>query len=104
MSRRRNMNTRTLIAGAVVAAFSLVSIPAMANDVFINQWGFGHAAGGVQTGWNNTIGVHQYGWWNSSTSEQYGNNNTSAVGQDGWNNDAQTWQNGNNNAAGVGQF
>jgi major curlin subunit len=102
--RRNDMPRKTLIATTFAALIGIVSVPASANDVFLDQFGFGNQAGGAQTGFGNQIGIMQNGIFNGAVSEQYGNGNTAAVGQDGFNNYGETWQQGNGNAAGVGQF
>ena len=42
--------SRKLIIAASVAIASAFAAPAMANDVSIDQFGFGNSAGGGQTG------------------------------------------------------
>ena len=55
------MTTKFFVTTAFAAIVAFSSVPAMANDVFINQFGFGHAAGGQQIGNDNQIGVFQDG-------------------------------------------
>ena len=98
------MTRKFIITSAIIAAIGFASVPAMANDLFIEQFGFGNGAGGGQVGFGNLIGVHQNGVFNGANSQQFGNGNVAAVGQEGFNNAANTWQNGDWNQAGVGQF
>ncbi|MFC3136481.1 curlin, partial [Microbaculum marinum] len=89
--------TRTFfIATAIATTLGLSAVPAMANSVYLNQYGWGNAAGGAQAGHNNTIGIHQNGIFNGAVSQQQGKNNLSAIGQNGFNNSAGTWQKGKN--------
>ncbi|MEQ8166061.1 MAG: curlin, partial [Alphaproteobacteria bacterium] len=80
------MFKKIIIAATLAASFGAVSVPAMANGIYINQYGWGHSAGGTQSGTGNTIGIFQDGWWNSSTNQQSGQGNVAASGQTGWNN------------------
>ncbi|MBO6722786.1 MAG: curlin, partial [Roseitalea sp.] len=68
--------SRKLIIAASLAIASAFAAPAMANDVTIDQFGFGNSAGGGQTGWNNKLGVFQDGVFNNTIIEQFGSNNT----------------------------
>ena len=98
------MTRKFFISTAIASAIAFASAPAMANQVHIDQFGFGNAAGGAQAGVNNTIGVFQDGIFNNSISQQTGVGNLAVTGQQGFNNDADILQNGNFNQAGVGQF
>ena len=95
---------RTIITTAIAAMIAVSAAPTMANDVFINQYGYSNSSGGSQTGWYNRFGLQQRGSWNTGLSRQNGNRNISAIGQEGRNNRAETIQRGNRNAAGIGQF
>ncbi len=79
------MITRKFITSlALASVVSLATIPAMASGVNIQQFGWGNAAGGGQTGVGDQIGVYQNGAWNTGIATQHGNHNTAAIGQDGF--------------------
>ncbi len=55
----------SLIATALVALVGMnVAAPAMANDVRIEQYGWGNSAGGAQQGYWNRIRTYQNGDYN----------------------------------------
>ena len=84
------MFKKIIIAATLAASFGAVSVPAMANDIYINQFGWGNSAGGTQSGTGNAIGAFQDGWWNSSTHHQSAHGNVAASGQSGWDNQSET--------------
>src|SRR5690606_4093949 len=98
------MIRKSFITAVSAVAIAASAAPAMSDEVIDNQFGFGHAAGGNQLGWNNLLGVDQNGNFSPAVGQQCGGNNVGAIGQQGNNNYADTWQDGWNNAAGVGQF
>jgi hypothetical protein len=68
-------------ASALAAAIGLTTIPAIANDLQIQQFGWANSAGGAQSGFMNRIGIYQNGRWHRVISQQFGNHNLAAVGQ-----------------------
>ena len=65
------MTRKFIISTAAAALVALGSLPASANSVWLDQYGFGNEAGGVQTGNGNAIGVYQNGIFNGAIAKQY---------------------------------
>ena len=98
------MFRKLIITTTAALALSAAALPASANGINIEQFGFGNVTGGTQNGFNNLIGIFQDGHHNEGLSRQFGNGNTTAIGQTGAHNFADAWQNGFGNSAGIGQF
>ncbi|MEL6948170.1 MAG: curlin [Pseudomonadota bacterium] len=83
---------RTSIISAIIVAATAFAAPASANDVFIDQFGFGNSAGGGQNGVGNDLVILQEGVNSTSIITQDGFGNLAGSGQSGSNHYSETNQ------------
>lgn len=72
--------------------------------VNVEQYGYGNAAGGMQTGWYNGMTLYQDGAWNTAIATQDGHWNQTVIGQQGYGNGASASTYGSGNVTGIAQI